>query len=66
MVFIHIDPALATAAQFAATLEQRGVRTLPLDPTRLRAVTHLNVSPAHIAHAIEQFAQVATLLAQSK
>ena len=59
MVFIHIDPALATAAQFAAALEQRGVRTLPLDPTRLRAVTHLDVTPAHIAHAIEQFGQVA-------
>ena len=59
MVFIHIDPALATAAQFAAALEQRGVRTLPLDPTRLRAVTHLDVTPAHIEHAIEQFGQVA-------
>ena len=63
MVFIHIDPALGTAAQFSAQLEQRGVRTLPLDPTRLRAVTHLDVSPAHIAHAIEQFGQVAANLA---
>jgi len=65
-VFIHIDPALGTAAQFSAQLEQRGVRTLPLDPTRLRAVTHLDVTPAHIAHAISQFEHVANLLATSK
>jgi threonine aldolase len=59
MVFISIDPSLGTAAQFADALEKRGVRTLPLDPTRIRAVTHLDVTAEHIAHAVAQFGEVA-------
>ncbi|MCE9619277.1 MAG: PLP-dependent transferase [Planctomycetes bacterium] len=65
MVFVNVDPSLGSAAQFTAALEKRGVRTLPLDPARLRAVTHLDVTSAHITHAIAQFGEVARELAGS-
>ena len=43
---------VADAPGFAATLRERGVDTLSLAPTRIRAVFHLDVSPAATDAAI--------------
>ena len=53
MVFLHIDPRLGTAQQLSERLAARGVRTLALDPQRLRFVTHLDVDAQDIEHAID-------------
>ncbi len=52
MVFMTVDPSLGTAQQLSAKLEARGVRTIAMDPQRLRAVTHLDVDAAAIDRAI--------------
>ncbi len=39
-------------------LWERGVQLTPLDPQRLRAVTHLDVDDAGIERALEVFRQV--------
>ncbi|MSR18129.1 MAG: aminotransferase class I/II-fold pyridoxal phosphate-dependent enzyme [Phycisphaerales bacterium] len=53
MVFFFVDSALGGAPQFAQRLIDAGVRVIALDPNRIRAVTHLDVSAADIAKAIE-------------
>jgi threonine aldolase len=53
MVFFRVDPALGTADEFCARLDERGVRMLSIDPTSVRAVTHLDVSDGQVDEAIE-------------
>ena len=53
MVFFElIDPAL-TAERFCQRLEERGIQMLPLGPTTVRAVTHLDVNEKSVAAAID-------------
>ena len=49
-------PSLDPAAVLRA-LEERGVRMVPFGERRLRAITHLDVDDAGIAHAIAAFAE---------
>jgi len=43
MVIFQVDPRLGSAPDFAAQLEQRGLRMLAMGPTSIRAVTHLDL-----------------------
>jgi threonine aldolase len=53
MIIFHVDPALATAAEFVSALQQSGVLVLAFGPTKIRAVTHLDVTEAEIRRAGE-------------
>lgn len=59
IVFFHVDPRLGTAAEFANAMTERGVAVYDFDPTRIRAVTHLDVDDAAIDLAIEVAADLA-------
>jgi len=63
IVFIEVEPSLGTAADFVAGLQHEGVLTLAITPTRVRAVTHLDVDEAAMRRAAEVIAQVAERLA---
>ena len=56
MVFLHVDPGVMTAPALQARLESHGVRSLALDPARLRLVTHLDVDADGIEHAARSVA----------
>ena len=43
IVIFEVDPGLGTAAQFIEHLRRLGLRMLALSPTRVRAVTHLDL-----------------------
>ncbi len=58
IVFFDVARAGLTADRLDRLLEQRGVRISPAGPTRLRAVTHLDVSRAQIETAVETIRQV--------
>jgi threonine aldolase len=51
MVIFEVDPALGTAAEFAAALQEAGVLVLTTSATRIRAVTHLDVHEAQVRQA---------------
>jgi threonine aldolase len=59
IVFFDLEPRLGTAAQFLADLREAGVLMLAESSQRIRALTHLDVSPAQIRRAIEVLEQVA-------
>ena len=63
IVFIEVDPLLGTAAEFVTMLQQAGVLTLAITPTRVRAVTHLDVDESAVRRAAEVIPQVAERLA---
>jgi len=63
MIIFTVDPALGTASQFTATLKNHGVWMLPTSPTRVRAVTHLDVSREQTRAAAAIIRQVADELA---
>ncbi len=62
IVIFEVDPALGSAGQFMAALEQNGVRTLSISPSRVRIVTHLDVSQADVERACEILAKTADQL----
>jgi threonine aldolase len=53
IVMMDLERDDLTATALCESLEEKGVRILPAGPTRLRAVTHLDVDDAGIDHAIE-------------
>ncbi|MCH9673611.1 MAG: hypothetical protein K0U93_19380, partial [Gammaproteobacteria bacterium] len=57
IVYFSLADRDASAAEFCATLAQRGLVIGAMSPTRLRAVTHLDVSKADIDRAVELIAQ---------
>ncbi len=63
IVFFDVDPEWGTAADFVAGLQQQGVLTLAITPTRVRAVTHLDVDEAGVRRASDAIFQVAEQLA---
>ncbi|MDA1054512.1 MAG: GntG family PLP-dependent aldolase [Planctomycetota bacterium] len=63
IVFIEVDPALGTAAEFVTGLQQEGVLALAITPTRVRAVTHLDVDESAMRRAAEVISLVAERLA---
>ncbi len=67
IVWIEVDPELGTSQQVATRLKEHGVLVSPATPTRIRCVTHLDVSAAlaeRAADAIRRLVPVA--LAGSK
>jgi threonine aldolase len=59
LVWFDVERELGTAAGVAAALKERGVLVHPAGPQRLRACTHLDVSPAQAERAAEALRQVA-------
>jgi threonine aldolase len=58
IVFMDVSGTRYTAMQAQKILEKEGVRVLALSPTRLRAVTHLNVNAEGIERGIAVFQKV--------
>jgi threonine aldolase len=58
MIFVEVDPSLGSAADLSNRLAEESVLTFDMDPTRLRAVTHLDVTTAMIDEAIERTRRV--------
>ena len=52
LVFFSIDPACGTAREFSDQLKERGLLMLPTSPTKIRAVTHLDVNRDDVDRAI--------------
>jgi threonine aldolase len=52
MVFFAVDAKTGTAQHVCERLAAHGVRMIPMDPQRVRAVTHLDVDAAGIDRAI--------------
>lgn len=59
MAFFDVEPRLGTAAQFCDRLAASGLWMLPAGPQRVRAVCHLDVSPADVDRAIAIIAATA-------
>jgi threonine aldolase len=53
IVIFSVDPDWGTAPDFVAALGKRGVATLAVSNTRVRAVTHLDISTAQASEAAE-------------
>jgi threonine aldolase len=51
IVIFEVSPQWGTAADFVTCLERHGVRMLAISPTRVRAVTHLDVSFEQVEQA---------------
>ena len=60
MVFFDISGLGITGAELVARTMKDGLRFSPMGPTRIRAVTHLDVSREQILEAIEIVRRVAT------
>jgi threonine aldolase len=59
IVFFELTTeASVTAPVFVDRLEQRGVRMIAMGPSRIRAVTHLDVSREGIERALETIRDV--------
>ena len=53
IVIFQVDPTLGTAAEFCAALKLRGVLMSAIAKTRVRAVTHLDVSADEVLQAAQ-------------
>ena len=58
ILFFEVDPRLGTAGQVCERLREAGVLLLPESATRLRGVTHLDVSADQIEQAIPLMREV--------
>ena len=58
MVFLTVDPKLGTAASICDRLAPHGVLAMPMDPQRIRLVTHLDIHAADVPVVIAAFARV--------
>jgi threonine aldolase len=61
---VNFDVPRLDAARFAAAAARAGVRLNAIAPTRLRAVTHFEITRADVAAALGCFARVAAALAE--
>jgi threonine aldolase len=66
IVFFQVAPELGTAKEFCTRLLARGVRMLADAPTRVRAITHLNVSRAQVEEACEVLHLIASDMAGTR
>ncbi len=57
VIFNVVRPGL-TAAEFAGRLDEEGVRVIPIGPSQIRAVTHLDVNREEILRALDVAAKV--------
>ena len=60
MVLFALEPSLGPAAQFAQRLDERGIRMFDTAPTKVRAVTHMDVTREQIDQAIAVFRESCT------
>ena len=58
MVIFRVDSALASASELAAALQRVGVLVMAFSPTKIRAVTHLDISEADVRRAGELIQRV--------
>jgi len=58
MVYFHVRRDDISAAQLAERMTSKGVRMLPLDPTRIRLVTNYHVSAGDIETALDVFREI--------
>ncbi len=58
IVIFSLPLRLGTAAQFCERMLQQGVRVLPLAKQQVRAVFHLDITPAQVEEACHVFAKV--------
>ena len=63
IVIFEVDPAIGTATQLVDALQRGGVRMLPVSRTRVRAVTHLDVTEAQVDMACTILRQTTDQLA---
>ena len=63
IVYFDVAAEVGSAADFVAALQNEGVLTLAVGPTRIRMVTHLDVDEAGVRRAAEIIPQVAERLA---
>lgn len=59
IVIFEIDPVLATAASFAARLQEQGIGMIPFGPQSVRACTHLDVSREQMVKVCRVLPEVA-------
>ena len=57
ILFFQVDARPGTAAEFCEWLRGEGLLMLPVAPTRVRAVTHLDVTAADVDRALEILAR---------
>jgi threonine aldolase len=55
ILIFSIDPAYSDAAGFAKTLEEKGIRGIPVGPQSIRLVTHLDISQDMMDHSLGVF-----------
>jgi threonine aldolase len=65
MVFFTLEPRLGSAADFCTRLARRGVAAIGMGPSRVRMVTHLDVTATDIDHAAAAIAATAAESASS-
>jgi threonine aldolase len=65
IVIFHVDPSLGTAAEFCGRLKERGLLMLPVSPTTIRAVTHLDLSDEDVDQACEIIGSAGTAKSQA-
>lgn len=58
IVFFYVEPRLGTSKEICAQLKELGLLMLPLGPTLIRAVTHLDVSMDDVSRACEIMRQL--------
>jgi threonine aldolase len=63
IVYMVIDPELATAATIAKALAEHGVLALPTSPQQIRMCTHLDVSASQAERAADVIRKVVASLA---
>ena len=61
ILFFDLDESLGAAPDFCNRMRERGVWMLPESASRVRAVTHLDVSADDVEHAIAVFHDVAAV-----
>lgn len=60
IVIFQVEPALGTAAEFAAKLREKGILMNAVGRQRIRAVTHLDVSLDEVRQAGKVIGEIAT------
>ncbi len=53
IVYFDIDPGIMPADNFVKNLKDQGIKMMCLDPTRLRAVIHYQISSSDIDHILK-------------
>jgi len=60
MVYIDLDPAGRSSAEWVEALQREGVLVVATSPNQLRAVTHLDVADPEIDSVIDSFARLSS------